>query len=115
MRDGGPVYPDDVADSTSREHQSQDTRLIPTAVECAKKAEVLSRRVEPSGHPIFSFPRSTGAGPCYKHKFKSSGTPVACHFGSRYPFGHGLIYAEQLFSDLAIENKFVDIPKKSGC
>ena len=38
--------------------------------------------------------------------------PLTFHFGSRYPFGHGLIYAEQLFSDLAIENKLVDIQKE---
>lgn len=57
MRDGGPVFPDDVADSTRRER------------------------------------------------------PLTFHFGSPYPFGHGLIYAEQLFSDLAI----IDIHKKSGC
>ena len=38
-------------------------------------------------------PKNVGAVPYYyNHKMKSAGTPIALHFGSRYPFGHGLGY-----------------------
>jgi beta-glucosidase len=54
-------------------------------------AEVLSGQVPPSGRLTVSVPRSAGALPYfYNHKLKSAGTPIALHFGSRYPFGHGL-------------------------
>ena len=55
-------------------------------------------------------PRSAGACPYfYNHKFKSSGTPVARHFGSDYPFGHGLSYTGFDFSDLSLAQEAVDI------
>ncbi|KUP92959.1 glycoside hydrolase family 3 N-terminal domain-containing protein [Tritonibacter horizontis] len=66
-------------------------------------ADVLTGAVEPSGRLTLSVPRSAGAVPYfYNHKFKSSGTPVARHFGSRYPFGHGLSYTSFAYSDLAL-------------
>ena len=52
--------------------------------------EVLTGAVEPSGRLSVSVPKNVGAVPYYyNHKMKSAGTPIARHFGSRYPFGHG--------------------------
>mgnify|MGYP000665949377 CR=1 FL=1 len=73
-------------------------------------ANILSGRSEPSGRLTLSVPRSAGACPYYyNHKFKSSGTPVARHFGSDYPFGHGLSYTSFEYSDLVLERPCVDI------
>jgi beta-glucosidase-like glycosyl hydrolase len=73
-------------------------------------ADVLTGAVEPSGRLTVSVPKNVGAVPCYySHKFKSSGTPIAFHFGSRYPFGYGLSYTKFTFSDLVVENGTVDI------
>jgi beta-glucosidase len=55
--------------------------------------DVLTGAVKPSGRLTISVPRNVGAVPYYyNHKMKSAGTPIARHFGSRYPFGHGLGY-----------------------
>jgi len=72
-------------------------------------ADVLTGRVEPSGRLSLSVPRNVGAVPYYyNHKMKSAGTPIARHFGSRYPFGHGLSYTRFEFADLALDATEVD-------
>jgi beta-glucosidase len=56
-----------------------------------------------------SVPKNVGAVPYYyNHKLKSAGTPIALHFGSRYPFGHGLGYTQLEFGDLVLETPQVD-------
>jgi beta-glucosidase len=54
-------------------------------------------------------PKNVGAVPYYyNHKMKSAGTPIALHFGSRYPFGHGLGYTTFEFADLTLDAAEVD-------
>ena len=73
-------------------------------------ADVLTGAAEPSGRLTLSVPRSAGASPYfYNHKLKSSGTPIARHFGSSYPFGHGLSYTRFAYEDPALESGAVPI------
>jgi beta-glucosidase len=73
-------------------------------------ADVLSGRVPPSGRLAVSVPRSAGAMPYfYDHKLKSAGTPVALHFGSRYPFGHGCSLTSFEYRDLVVEADVIDL------
>ena len=66
--------------------------------------DVLTGQVEPSGRLSVSVPKNVGAVPYYyNHKMKSAGTPIARHFGSRYPFGHGQGYTQFEFADLALD------------
>jgi len=54
-------------------------------------------------------PKNVGAIPYYyNHKMKSAGTPIALHFGSRYPFGHGHAYTSFELTDLALDAPEVD-------
>jgi beta-glucosidase len=71
--------------------------------------DVLTGAVEPSGRLTISVPRNVGAVPYYyNHKMKSAGTPIARHFGSRFPFGHGLGYTTFAFDDLTIDRGSID-------
>jgi beta-glucosidase-like glycosyl hydrolase len=72
-------------------------------------AEVLTGKVAPSGRLSLSVPKNVGAIPYYyNHKMKSAGTPIALHFGSRYPFGHGLGYTSFELEGLKLDAEAVD-------
>jgi beta-glucosidase len=71
--------------------------------------DVLTGAAEPSGRLTVSVPKNVGAVPYYyNHKMKSAGTPIALHFGSRYPFGHGLGYTSFEFADPVLDAQKVE-------
>ncbi|MGY0198549.1 beta-glucosidase [Leptothrix sp. BB-3] len=76
-------------------------------------AEVLAGIVPPSGRMTVSVPVNVGAMPYhYNHKLKSGGTPIARHFGSRYPFGHGLGYTRFEYRHLTLAH--AEVPLDDG-
>jgi beta-xylosidase len=73
-------------------------------------ADLLTGVANPSGRLVLSVPRNVGAVPLYyNHKLKSGGTPIAYHFGTKYPFGYGLSYSRFEYSGLAIGQDPVNI------
>ena len=72
--------------------------------------DVLIGRAEPTGRLTVSVPKSAGAMPYfYNHKLKSSGTPIALHFGSRYPFGYGLSYTRFEYRNLKVGQDPIEV------
>jgi len=69
-------------------------------------AELLTGKANFSGRLPLSVPKSAGAVPyTYNHRLKSAGTPVAYHFGSRYPFGFGLSYTQFQYGGLELASR----------
>ncbi|MBB5410035.1 beta-glucosidase [Paraburkholderia sp. HC6.4b] len=76
-------------------------------------ADLLVGRANFSGRLPLSVPKSAGAVPyVYNHRLKSAGTPIAYHFGCRYPFGFGLGYTQFRYVDLALAHS--EVPIESG-
>jgi len=76
-------------------------------------AQLLTGEAGFSGRLPLSIPISAGAVPyVYNHRLKSAGTPVARHFGSRYPFGFGLTYTQFQYGDLQLAA--ADVPIADG-
>lgn len=76
-------------------------------------ADLLVGRANFSGRLPLSVPKSAGAVPyTYNHRLKSAGTPVAYHFGSRYPFGFGLSYTQFRYSALTLAQR--EVPSADG-
>ncbi|MGF6696420.1 beta-glucosidase-like glycosyl hydrolase [Paraburkholderia sp. MM5496-R1] len=76
-------------------------------------ADLLVGRANFSGRLPLSVPKSAGAVPyVYNHRLKSAGTPIAYHFGCRYPFGFGLGYTQFRYGDVALAHS--EVPIESG-
>ncbi|MCC8402632.1 glycoside hydrolase family 3 C-terminal domain-containing protein [Paraburkholderia sp. MMS20-SJTN17] len=76
-------------------------------------ADLLVGRANFSGRMPLSVPKSAGAVPyVYNHRLKSAGTPIAYHFGCRYPFGFGLGYTRFRYGDLALAHS--EVPIENG-
>ncbi|MGF6508171.1 glycoside hydrolase family 3 N-terminal domain-containing protein [Paraburkholderia sp. 32] len=76
-------------------------------------ADLLVGRANFSGRLPLSVPKSAGAVPyVYNHRLKSAGTPIAYHFGCRYPFGFGLGYTQFRYVDLALAHS--EVPIENG-
>jgi len=76
-------------------------------------ADLLVGRAGFSGRLPLSVPKSAGAVPyVYNHRLKSAGTPVAYHFGCRYPFGFGLGYMQFRYDDLVLAHG--EVPLEHG-
>jgi beta-glucosidase len=73
-------------------------------------ADLLVGRANFTGRLPLSVPKSAGAVPyTYNHRLKSAGTPVAYHFGCRYPFGFGLSYTQFRYGSLSVAQREVPI------
>jgi len=76
-------------------------------------ADLLVGRANFTGRLPLSVPKSAGAVPyTYNHRLKSAGTPIAYHFGCRYPFGFGLSYTQFRYAGLTLARR--EVPLEDG-